>query len=151
MRKQHLIHLTPDQRADARAVLDRGTAKALTARHARILLEADATPRRRARTDAQVAQLSAVSARTVARVRACFATEGFASALHGRPHPGTAPTLCFADEVRLVTAPEGHARWTVRLLAERAVELDVVPPISRELVRRTLKKTRSSPGGCDGG
>lgn len=156
MRKQHLIHLTSDQRTEAQAVFERGTAKALTVRHARILLEADATPRRRVRTDAQVALLCAVSTRTVARVRERFATEGFAVALHGRPHPGAAPTLRFADEVRLVTlacspAPEGHARWTVRLLAERAVALDVAPPVSRELVRRTLKKTRASPGGCADG
>lgn len=156
MRKQHLISLTPEQRAEAQAVLARGTATALTARHARILLEADGAPRRPARTDAQVGVLCGVSARTVARVRERFALEGFAVALRGRPRPGSSPTLDFADEARLITlacspAPEGHARWSLRLLAARAVELAVVPPVSRELVRRTLKKTRSSPGGCGGG
>jgi hypothetical protein len=156
MRKQHLIHLTPEQRAAAEAVLRRGTAKALSARRARILLEADAAPRRPARTDAQVGERCGVSARTVARVRDACATQGFAVALHGRPHPGSAPTLAVADEARLIAlacspAPAGHARWTVRLLAGRAVELAVVPPISRELVRRTLKKTGSSRGGCAGG
>jgi len=156
VRKQHRIFLTPEQRADAQAVLDRGTAKALTARHARILLEADAAPRRRARTDAQVAERCGVSARTVARVRECFASEGFAVALQGRSHPGSVPRLDFAAEARLITlacspAPAGHARWTLRLLAERSVELEAVPPVSRELVRRTLKKTRSSPGGYGGG
>ena len=156
MRKQHLVHLTPAQRAEAQAVLDRGTAPALTARHARILLDADAAPRRRARTDAQVAERCAVSARTVARVRERCAVEGFAVALQGRAHPGSAPKLSFAEEARLIalacsSAPEGHARWSLRLLAERAVELEVVPPVSRELVRRTLKKTRSSLGGCGDG
>lgn len=156
MRKQHLIHLTPEQRAEAQAVLTRGTATALTSRHARILLEADAAPRRRARSDAQVGVLCGVSARTVARIRERFALEGFAVALHGRPRPGSSPTLTFADEARLITlacspAPAGHARWSLRLLAARAVELEVVPPVSRELVRRTLKKTPSSPGGCGGG
>ena len=156
MRKQHLIHLSPEQRAAAQAVLDRGTAKALTARHARILLEADAAPRRRARTDVQVAERCRVSARTVARVRTRFAADGFAVALHGRPHPGSAPRLDLAQEARLITlacspAPEGHARWSLRLLAERSVELALVPPVSRELVRRTLKKTRSSRGGYGGG
>jgi Homeodomain-like domain len=156
MRKQHLIHLTPEQRAEAQAVLARGRATALAHRHARILLEADATPRQPARTDAQVAERCGVSARTVARVRERFAVDGFAVALQGRAHPGGTPKLAFADEARLIAlacspAPEGHARWSLRLLAERAVTLEVVPPVSRELVRRTLKKTPSSPGGCGDG
>jgi len=156
MRKQHLIHLTPEQRAEATAILRGGQAAALTYRHARILLEADTAPRRRARTDAQVGALCGVSARTVARVRERFATQGFAVALQGRAHPGSTPKLAFAEEARLIAlacspAPAGHARWSLRLLAERAVELEVVPPVSRELVRRTLKKTLSSPGGCGGG
>ena len=155
-RKQHVIHLTPEQRAEAPAVRDRGMATALTHRHARILLEADSAPRRRARTDAQVGALCGVSARTVARVRARFATEGFAVALHGRPHPGAAPKLDVAGEARLIAlacspAPAGHARWSLRLLADRAVALEIVPPVSRELVRRTLKTTPSGPGGCGGG
>lgn len=61
-----------------------------------------------------------------------------------------------ADEARLITlacspAPAGHARWSLRLLTERAVALAVAPPVSREAVRRTLKKTVSSRGGCGGG
>jgi hypothetical protein len=156
MRKQHLIHLSPEQRAEAQAVLDRGSAKALTARHARILLEADGAPRRPARTDAQVAERCAVSARTVARVRERFATDGFTVALQGRTHPGSTPKLAFAEEARLIAlacspAPAGHARWSLRLLAARAVELEMVPPVSRELVRRTLKKTPSNRGGSGGG
>lgn len=156
MRKQHLIHLTPEQRAEAQAVLDRGSAKALTARHARILLEADGAPRRPARTDAQVAERCAVSARTVARVRERFATDGFAVALQGRAHPGGTPKLAFAEEARLIAlacspAPDGHARWSLRLLAARAVELEMGPPVSRELVRRTLKTTPSNRGGSGGG
>lgn len=156
MRKQHLISLTPEQRAAASAVLSGGTASALTYRHARILLEADAAPRRRARSDAQVGALCGVSARTVARVRERFAVEGFGVAMQGRAHPGGTPKLAFAEEARLIAlacspAPEGHARWSLRLLAGRAVELELVPPVSRELVRRTLKKTRSSPGECGDG
>ena len=155
-RKQQHIHLTLAQRAEAEALLARGTATALSHRHARILLEADAAPQRRMRTDAQVATRCGVSARTVARVRERFATDGFAVALHGRPHPGSAPKLSSAQEARLIALactapPEGRARWSVRLLAERAVELEEVPPISRELVRTTLKKTGSSRGGSNAG
>lgn len=156
MRKQHHIRLTPAQRAEAEAVLARGTASALAFRRARVLLEAEDRPGRRVRSDRQVAALCGVSARTVARVRAAFATEGFAAALRGRPHPGSSPKLSAAQEARLVALacsapPAGRARWSVRLLADRAVELEAMPPVSRELVRATLKKTASSPGGCGGG
>ena len=103
-----------------------------------------------------MAEFCGVSVRTVARVRERFARDGFAVALHGRPHPGSAPKLDSAQEARLIalactSAPEGRARWSVRLLAARVVELAEVPPISRELVRTTLKKTASSRGACAGG
>jgi transposase len=156
MRKQHHIVLTPEQRAQAAAVLARGRHAALTQRHARILLEAEERPDRRRRSDAQVATLCGVSARTVARVRETCATQGFAVALAGRPQRGAAPKLSPAQQTRLVALactapPDGYARWTVRLLAERVVELEVMPPVSRELVRTTLKKTGSSRGGCGDG
>jgi hypothetical protein len=156
MRKQYHVHLTPKQRAEATAILARGTAAALTARHARILLEADAAPRRRLRGDRLVAELCGVSPRTVARVRERFVRDGFAVALQGRPHPGSAPKLSAAQEARLIALactapPEGRARWSVRLLTARAVELEELPPMSRELVRTTLKKTGSSRGASSGG
>ena len=156
MRKQYHVHLTAEQRAEASAILRRGKAAALTARHARILLEADEAGRRRVRSDAQVAALCGVSPRTVARVRERFTRAGFVVALHGRPHPGSTPKLSAAQEARLIALactapPAGRARWSVRLLAERVVELAELPPVSRELVRTTLKKTASSRGGSNGG
>ena len=156
MRKQHHFVLTPEQRSEAHAVVARGQASALTHRHARILLEGEERPGRGRRSDRQVAERCGVSARTVARVRECFATAGFACALHGRPHPGAAPKLSRAQETRLIALacsapPAGHARWSVRLLAERVVELEAMPTVSRELVRTTLKKTGSSRGGSNDG
>jgi transposase len=156
MRKQYHVQLTPEQHAEATAILARGTAAALTHRHARILLEADAAVRRRVRGDRQVADLCGVSPRTVARVRERFARDGFAVALQGRPHPGSAPKLDSAQEARLIALactapPAGRVRWSVRLLAERAVELKDLPPVSRELVRTTLKKTGSSRGAANAG
>jgi transposase len=156
MRKQYVICLTPDQRAAATAILAGGTHPALTHRHARILLEADTAPRRRVRGDRQVAERCGVSLRTVARVRERFARDGFAVALHGRPHPGSAPKLSAEQQARLIAlactpAPQGRARWSVRLLADRVVELAELPPVSRELVRTTLKKTGSSRGAASGG
>jgi transposase len=156
VRKQYHVSLTPEQRAAAQAVLDRGNAAALTHRHARILLKADEAVRRRVRSDQQVAERCGVSARTVARVRERFARDGFAAALHGRPHPGSVPKLSAAQEARLIALactapPAGRARWSVRLLAARAVELEALPPVSRELVRTTLKKTGSNPGAANVG
>jgi transposase len=156
MRKQYHVSLTPEQRAEATAILRRGKPAALTARHARILLEADDAVRRRVRGDRQVAALCGVSPRTVARVRQRFATDGFAMALHGRPHPGSRPKLSSAQEARLIALactapPAGRARWSVRLLAARTVELEEVPPVSRELVRTTLKKTASNRGAASAG
>jgi putative transposase len=89
-------------------------------------------------------------------VRERFASNGFAVALHGRPHPGSSPKLSAEQEARLIalactTPPAGRARWSVRLLAERVVELAELPPVSRELVRTTLKKTGSSRGGSNAG
>jgi hypothetical protein len=156
MRKQHHVRLSPAQRIEAQGVLARGQASALTHRHARILLEADERPGRRVRSDRQVAALCGVSARTVARVRETAATAGFAIALHGRSHPGAAPKLSDDQALHLIALactapPAGQARWSVRLLAERAVELEAMPLVSRELVRTTLKKTGSSRGGCGAG
>lgn len=156
MRKQYHVQLTPEQRSEATAILRRGKAAALTVRHARVLLAADAAPRRRVRSDRQVAEFCGVSARTVARVRERFARDGFAVALQGRPHPGSAPKLSSEQEARLIAlactpAPAGRARWSVRLLAARAVELEELPPVSRELVRTTLKKTASNRGACGDG
>jgi transposase len=156
MRKQYHVHLTAEQRTEATTILRRGNAAALTARHARILLEGDEAVRRPIRSDRQVAERCGVSARTVARVRERFADDGFAVALQGRPHPGAASKLSPDQEARLIALactppPPGRARWSVRLLAERVVELEAMPPIGREVVRTTLKKTASSRGGCGDG
>ena len=156
MRKQHHIRLTVAQRAEAEAVLARGHHAALTTRHARILVEAEDRPGRRVRSDQQVAERCGVSARTVARVRASFAADGFAVAIRGRPHPGARPKLDPSQEARLIALacaapPAGQAQWSVRLLAERVVTLEAMPAVSRELVRTTLKKTASSRGVCGDG
>ncbi|MCC6312924.1 MAG: helix-turn-helix domain-containing protein [Thermomicrobiales bacterium] len=155
--KQHIVRLTTAQRAELKALLRRNGASALEHRRARILLAADIGRPGPKQTDAAVAAAVNVDPRTVARVRAVCATEGFAVALHGHARSRqTPPKLTCGQEARLVALacsppPAGHARWSVRLLAERVVELTALPPVSRELIRRTLKKTGSSPGWCSGG
>jgi transposase len=148
-RKQHIIRLTPDERRQLAAIHRRGTSTALAFRRAHILLLADTAAPGRCRSDAQVAEAAGVSARTVARTRDAWCRRGLASLR--RPGRANPRKLTPAGEARLValacsTPPDGHAAWSLRLLADRAVELRIAGSLSHETVRRTLKKTMSSRG-----
>jgi len=157
MPKQHVVVLTPAQRRECGAMLRRGRSSALTQRRARILLATDAGADGPHRTDVEVAAMTEVTARTVARVRTTFCQRGFAVAMRGRPRPRPVPPKLDAlQEARLIalactSPPGGRAQWTLQLLADQVVLLEGLPPVSRELVRRTLKKTTSSPGQCGDG
>ena len=150
--KRYHVLLTGDERSRLQRMLNCGTAAARTLTHARILLKADERPGGPHERDAAIAAAIAVSEPTVARVRTRCATEGVEAALVHRPPRATTPrTLDGAQEAHLIALacsapPEGHARWTLRLLAGRFVTLDCGVPVSHELVRRTLKKPRSSRG-----
>ena len=157
MPRQHVVHLTPEERARLRALLRRDATTAMQHRRARILLAAETRAGYPVQTDIAVATAVGVDARTVARVRAEFARYGLERALAGqRPVFPPRHLLSSAQEAHLVTLacsspPPGRRHWTLRLLADRLVELEVVPRISHETVRHALKKMRSSPGGCGGG
>lgn len=157
MRKQHRIRLTPAQRAEVRRLVRRDASTALEQRRARILLASDAGAGLPPATDLAVAAAVGVDPRTVARVRAIFAREGFAIALHGRPRRFPPRGMLTSDQEMRVAAlasstpPPGQARWSLRLLAARVVELEIVPAISAETVRATLKKSGCSPGARSGG
>jgi hypothetical protein len=157
MSRQHVVSLTPEERTRLRAMLRRDATTARQQRRARILLAAETRSGYPVQTDVAVATAVGVDARTVARVRAEFARFGLERALAGqRPVFPPRHLLSSAQEAHLVTLacstpPPGHAQWTLRLLAERLVELAVVPRISHETVRHALKKMRSNRGGCAGG
>lgn len=157
MPKQHVVVLSPAERARLRSLLRRDATTARQQRRARILLAAEARPGYPAQSDLAVATAVGVDTRTVARVRAEVARHGLERALSGRPRVfPPRQMLDSAQEAQVVSVacsapPPGHAQWTLRLLAGRLVELEVVPAISHETVRQTLKKTGSSPGGCGGG
>jgi hypothetical protein len=157
MPKQHIVRLSPEQRAECGAILRRGRSAALTQRHARILLAADVGPDGPRQTDVEIAAAVQVQPRTVARVRTNFCQHGFAVALRGQPWPRPVPPkLDAVQEARIVALactppPNGRARWSLRLLADQVVLLEDMPRISRELVRRTLKKTGVSPGPSGAG
>lgn len=150
-RRQHHVTLTAEERAALQGRLRRGAVPALTQTRARILLHADRSQPGRRRTDAQIADAVGCSVRTVARARAAWTDRGM-QCLARRPSANPPqPKLDSAQEARLVALttgepPAGHARWTLRLLTTRALELAIADSLSRETVRRTLKKTTANRG-----
>jgi transposase len=145
MAKRHVVGLTDDERA----ALEQQELSLLTRRQryrAQILLRADAGD-----SDEEIADEAGVSIGTVANVRRRFAAGGIDAALHDRPRPGAAPVLDGkAEAIVIATAcspvPEGRAKWTARMLANRLVELQVVEGVSEDTILRVLKKVTSSPG-----
>jgi transposase len=145
MAKRHVVELTDDERA----ALEQQEAGPLTRRQryrAQILLRADAGD-----SDEEIAGEVGVSTGTVANVRRRFAAGGIDAALNDRPRPGAAPVLDGkAEAIVIATAcspvPEGRAKWTARMLANRLVELQVVEGVSEDTILRVLKKVTSSPG-----
>jgi hypothetical protein len=129
-----------------------GTHAARALAHARIVLMADAGPDGEAESDEAIAEAVGVHPRTVARVRRLFVSAGPEAALRRKPPTGRQyRKLDGEKEARLIAlacgpAPDGRVRWTLRLLADRPVELRVVESIDPATVHRTLKKTRSSRG-----
>ena len=126
-----------------------GKADARKLAHARVLLQADASDGGPDWTDTRIAEAVRVSVRTIERVRQRFVEEGLEVALMPRPSPRVyARKLDGAQEAKLVALacsepPGGKRRWTLRLLAERMVELEIVSELSHETVRQTLKKERA--------
>ncbi len=151
MAKRYRVTLTDEERGRLRALTRRGKASARTVRRAQTLLLAD-----EGRTDEAIAAALHSGLSTVARTRQRFVEEGLEAALVDHPRPGAAPKLtpkqqAFVVALACTKPPEGRRRWTMQLLAERVVELEVVPDISDEAIRRLLKKGRSSPGSRSNG
>jgi transposase len=146
-----IVRLTDEQREALRALVRTGTHAAHARTRAQILLQADADGPD-AWPDEQVAQALGVCRMTVARVRQQFAAEGLDATLHKkRPADRQYRKLDGAQEAQLIAVacsapPEGQARWTMKLLAGRLVELEVVEAIDPATVWRTLKKTTLSRG-----
>jgi transposase len=158
-RRRNPVRLSAEDRDTLEGLIARGHAPARQLAHARILLKADegdgSAPGEASSswTDVKIADALEVSRSTVLRVRERFAWEGLEAALVHRQPKNTKPKkLDGEQEAHLIALacshpPKGKKRWSVRLLAERFVRLECAEePISRELVRRTLKKVPSSPG-----
>jgi transposase len=152
MHKRYVVVLKEEERASLERLIAAGTAPARKLTHARILLKADAQPNGPGWVDDRIAEAVEVSQPTVARVRRQYVEDGLEAALNRRaPRREYRRKLDGRQEARLIAVacgkpPEGQARWTLRLLADKLVELEVVEEVSYQTVRRVLKKTRSSRG-----
>ena len=149
---KYIVRLTDAERQGLRELISTGKRAASVLARARILLNADAGPRGPGLSDAAVARAVEGSESTVHRVRQAFVEEGWDAALYRKKPTGRQyRKLDGAQEARLVALacsqpPRGRSAWTLKLLADKLVELEVVESISPECVRMTLKKTTSSPG-----
>lgn len=143
---KYIVDLTDQEREELLQLIRRGKPAARKVTRARILLKAA-----EGWSDHQVAEALDIGTATVGRTRQRFVEEGLASALKERPRPGQHRKLDGKQEAHLIAvacsqAPEGHTRWTLRLLAGKVVELGFADSIAPETVRQILKKTNSSPG-----
>lgn len=146
--KKYLVTLAPEERQHLDKLLSAGKRSARTLTRARILLLADQADGGPAWQDADIAEALGCGHRTVERVRQRFVEQGFDAALSHKPQgrPSRERKFDGAAEARLIALacsapPAGRARWTLKLLADRLVELEVFESVSDETVRRTLKKT----------
>lgn len=154
---KHVVRLAAAERNQLARMVRAGEHPARVIAHAHILLKSDAGDGGPAWGDEAIAAALDCGTRTVARVRKAFAEGGLEAAVHRKKPAGRQyRKLDGAQEAKLVAlacspAPEGRGRWTLKLLADRLVELEVVDAISDETVRRTLKKTNSSRGSSSSG
>lgn len=146
MNKKYIVRLSDAERRVCHETIEKSKGNSQKARRARILLKADADGP--AWTDDKISEAFGCRVQTVENVRKRCVMESFELALEGqkRETPPTPPILDGEAEAKVIAMrlgkpPAGYGRWTLRLLAEQAVELEIVESISHETIRRTLKKT----------
>jgi transposase len=151
MNKKYIVRLTATERGVLDGLVHTGKGAARTLAHARILLKADCGPDGPAWTDPAISAALDVSIPTIERVRRTLVLEGFDAALQRKPAPPRPRKLDGRQEAQLIalacsTPPEGHTRWTLRLLADKLVALEDLDGLAPETVRQILKKTCSNRG-----
>lgn len=157
MNKKYLVELTQAEREHLSKLVSSGTAPARMLNRARVLLKADTGGPDASWTDGRISQALDTSVATVGRVRKRFCRQGLDAALErSLPDRVYERSLDGRAEARLIALacsgpPEGRDRWSMRLLADKAVELGIVEAISHETVRKALKKTSCVPTSSKGG
>ena len=153
MAKHYIVKLSDEERKQLAGLLGKKVLAAQKRRRAQVLLKADAGPDGPAWIDSRIAEAFDVSVVTVENLRKSYVLEGLDATIERKKQcrPSRQPVLDGAKEARLValccgTVPAGRGRWTLRLLADKLVELQIVESVSRETVRQALKKTNCSLG-----
>ena len=156
--KKYRVTLTDEERQLLKALISKGKTSAIKQRRARILLKADQSPGGPGWSDKQISDALDVGKATCERVRQQFVEDGFEQTLDRRPTKRVYRRKIDGDaEAHMIAMichqepPEGYSRWSVRLLADRLVELKIVESTSREGVRRALKKMNLSLGSSSNG
>ena len=146
MQKKYVVRLTEEERGELQDVIKKLKGTSQKVRRAQILLKADAEGP--SWTDHRIAEAFSCRVQTVEKIRQRLVERGFRETLDGaqREKPPTEKLLRGDQEARVIAMrlgppPKGYANWTLRLLAHKVVELEIVDSISYETVRRTLKKT----------
>lgn len=146
MEKKYIVRLTDDEREILMSVIKKLKGSSQKVRRAHILLKADADGPHW--TDKQIAEAFSCRTKTVENIRQKFVIEGFESTLNRQKptHPPRKKCLDGEQEAKVIALrlgepPKGYANWSLRLLAEKVVELNIVKSVSHETLRKTLKKT----------
>ena len=147
--KKYRVRLTKKQRKELKKLTHSGVISARKLNRAQVLLLSDEGRPDGRKTDQEIAEVLEISTATVVRIRQRFVQEGLAAALTEKPRPGKPRQLSGKDKAAVVALacsdpPEGYARWNLRLLADKLVELELVDHISHTSVKEVLKKTNLS-------
>ena len=145
MKKYH-VTLTPEERNELEVITTKGKRNARVIQSAYILLNCDNGNQDKLRKDADIAQFLGITERTIENIRKKFVLDGYEIALNGRPSERIYKRNIDGEtEARIIALscsqpPEGFARWSLRMLADKAIELDYIDTVSHETVRSVLKK-----------
>ena len=153
-----MVKLSPEEREHLEKLISSGKRSAQLITKARILLKADASEAGEGWTDREIASALDASVNTVGNARRQLVEEGFEATLARKYNPNSARPRIFdgATEAKLIAlacspAPEGFARWSLRLLEEKVVQLNIVEKASDNTIGRTLKKTLCNPTAISNG
>ncbi len=148
---EYIVKLTDEQNSKLLSILNKGESNARVIKRANILLQSA-----QGKTALEITKNLNTSQQTVYNIRKHFVLEGFDDALYDKPRLGIRKQLWFDQEAYLIALacsdpPDGRERWTIRLLTDKIVELGIADEVSRETVRRILKKTNSNHGKRNNG
>ncbi len=146
------VTLTVSEREQLKAIMNKGKHSSQQFRNACILLNSDSGKHGQPFSNEQIAQMLQITTKTVERLKQRFIEDGFEDCIERKPYPEVKELKTDGDfEAHLIAlscskAPQGRSRWSLRLLADKMVELKYAENVSHETVRQVLKKTKSSRG-----